>query len=245
MGNVVQFFSNMAAPGWVVWEYPSRFSVLEWENLAKERALVCWEPLLSQGGDLWYFLLVGTKAAYLRFPLLPFPVSCFCRMSFGPHQGEEGLSVGSRVSVRWVVLLEFEVHVLPWCLCQSFWRVWRQAIVIWGVLVCGVSLSFSDSCQCSDESVAGGLLLLLLSRFSRVRLCATPQTAAHQTPPSLGFSRQEHWSGLPYLPMPFFWIIPETLVLFVVWANSFGWFHLANIYCVLSECQTLKFCAFN
>ena len=42
------------------------------------------------------------------------------------------------------------------------------------------------------------LLLLLLSRFSRVRLCATPQTAAHQAPLSLGFSRQEHWSGLPF-----------------------------------------------
>ena len=42
---------------------------------------------------------------------------------------------------------------------------------------------------------------LLLSRFSRVRLCATPETAAHQAPPSLGFSRQEHWSGLP-LPSP-------------------------------------------
>ena len=36
------------------------------------------------------------------------------------------------------------------------------------------------------------LLLLLLSRSSRVRLCVIPQTAAHQTPPSLGFSRQEH-----------------------------------------------------
>ena len=44
-------------------------------------------------------------------------------------------------------------------------------------------------------------ILLLLSRFSRVRLCATPQTAAHQAPPSLGFSRQEHWSGLPF-PSP-------------------------------------------
>ena len=30
-----------------------------------------------------------------------------------------------------------------------------------------------------------------------IRLCATPQTAAHQAPPSLEFSRQEHWSGLP------------------------------------------------
>ena len=45
------------------------------------------------------------------------------------------------------------------------------------------------------------LLLLLLSHFSRVRLCETPQTAAHQAPPSLGFSRQEHWSGLPF-PSP-------------------------------------------
>ena len=41
------------------------------------------------------------------------------------------------------------------------------------------------------------LLLLLLSRFSRVRLCATPQMAAHQAPLSLGFSRQEYWSGVP------------------------------------------------
>ena len=43
------------------------------------------------------------------------------------------------------------------------------------------------------------VLLLLLSRFSRVRLCATPQTAAHQASLSLGFSMQEHWSVLPFL----------------------------------------------
>ena len=45
------------------------------------------------------------------------------------------------------------------------------------------------------------LLLLLLSHFSRVRLCVTPSTAAHQAPLSLGFCRQEHWSGLPF-PSP-------------------------------------------
>ena len=45
------------------------------------------------------------------------------------------------------------------------------------------------------------LLLLLLNRFSHVRLCATPQTAAHQASPSLGFSRQEYWSGLTF-PSP-------------------------------------------
>ena len=42
------------------------------------------------------------------------------------------------------------------------------------------------------------LLLLLLSRFIRVRLCATPQMETHQAPPSLGYSRQEYWSGLPF-----------------------------------------------
>ena len=45
------------------------------------------------------------------------------------------------------------------------------------------------------------MLLLLLSCFSHVWLCATPKTTACQAPPSLGFSRQEHWSGLPF-PSP-------------------------------------------
>ena len=44
-------------------------------------------------------------------------------------------------------------------------------------------------------------LLLLLSHFSRIQLCATPWTAAYQAPPSMGFSRQEYWSGVP-LPSP-------------------------------------------
>ena len=45
------------------------------------------------------------------------------------------------------------------------------------------------------------LCYAMLSHFSRVRHCATPETAAHQAPQSLGFSRQEHWSGLPF-PSP-------------------------------------------
>ena len=45
------------------------------------------------------------------------------------------------------------------------------------------------------------MCVYLLSHFSRVRLCMTPETAAHQAPPSLGLSRQEHWSGLPF-PSP-------------------------------------------
>ena len=37
--------------------------------------------------------------------------------------------------------------------------------------------------------------------LSRVRLFATPRTVAHQAPLSMGFSRQEYWSGLPF-PSP-------------------------------------------
>ena len=50
---------------------------------------------------------------------------------------------------------------------------------------------------------------LLLSHFSRVQLCATPQTAAHQGPLSLGFSRQEHWSRLPF-PSPMMKVKSES-----------------------------------
>ena len=35
--------------------------------------------------------------------------------------------------------------------------------------------------------------------LSRVRLFVTPWTVAHQAPLSMGFSRQEYWSGLPFL----------------------------------------------
>ena len=39
--------------------------------------------------------------------------------------------------------------------------------------------------------------------LSRVRPSAIPWTVAHQAPLSMGFSRQEYWSGVP-LPSPFF-----------------------------------------
>ena len=56
--------------------------------------------------------------------------------------------------------------------------------------------------------------------LSRARLFATPWTAAHQAPPSMGFSRQEHWSGAP-VPAP----ILEYSQLTTLWqfqANSKG-----------------------
>ena len=47
----------------------------------------------------------------------------------------------------------------------------------------------------------------------RVWLFVTPWTVAHQAPPSMGFSRQEHWSGLPF-PSPLGMVVPPSFLYF-------------------------------
>ena len=54
-----------------------------------------------------------------------------------------------------------------------------------------VAISFSNA----------GKWKVKVKSLSRVWLFTTPRTAAHQAPPSMGFSRQEYWSGVP-LPSP-------------------------------------------
>ena len=90
------------------------------------------------------------------------------------------------------ILKDDAVKVL-YSVCQEIWNIqqWPQDWI----------RSIFIAIPKKDNAKECMLLLLLLSHFSRVRLCATPQTAAHQAPPSLGFSRQEHWSGLPF-PSP-------------------------------------------
>ena len=87
----------------------------------------------------------------------------------------------------------------------SFHRCVHLLIVSFiGLFSCSACISFafpsSKDLGRWEFKIKSRSLLLLLSGFSRVRLCATPYTAAHQAPPSLGFSRQEHWSGLPFPP---------------------------------------------
>ena len=65
--------------------------------------------------------------------------------------------------------------------------------------------------------------------LSRVQLLATPWTAAYQAPPSMGFSRQEYWSGMQ-LPSPIFFCIlmrflvnsclPHTVKLKVIYCGT-------------------------
>ena len=54
-----------------------------------------------------------------------------------------------------------------------------------------VAISFSNAWKWKEK----------VKSLSRVRLLATPWAAAYQAPPSMGFSRQEYWSGVP-LPSP-------------------------------------------
>ena len=74
------------------------------------------------------------------------------------------------------------------------------------------------------------LLPLLLSHFSRVWLCATPWTAAHQAPPSTGFSRQEYWSGVP-LPSPPFPLGYPQICFLCLWVH----FCFVNNICIIKK----------
>ena len=68
-----------------------------------------------------------------------------------------------------------------------------------------VAISFSNA----------GKWKVKVKSLSRVRLLATPWTAAYQAPPSMGFSRQEYWSGVPS-PSPM-----ERLATPVFWPREF------------------------
>ena len=54
---------------------------------------------------------------------------------------------------------------------------------------------------CLYMSIIYPLVIVIVKSLSRVRLFATPWTVANQASPSMGFSRQEYWSGLPF-PSP-------------------------------------------
>ena len=102
-------------------------------------------------------------------------------------------------------LSSVRLSVTPWtaaCQVPLFLEFSRQEY--WSGLpfpspaeICKVT----QSKQCMNISYYDCYFYAMLSHFSRVRLCVTPEMAAHQTPPSLGLSRQEPWSGLPF-PSP-------------------------------------------
>ena len=107
---------------------------------------------------------------------------------------------------------------------EGNWTLWPFPMLPWAAAAAAKSLqSCPTLCDPTDSnppgsSVPGILQARILEwaaisssnawkwkvkvkSLSHVRLFATPWTAAYQAPPSMGFSRQEYWSGLP-LPSP-------------------------------------------
>ena len=110
----------------------------------------------------------------------------------------------AKIKRKWVKFFNEKVHVL--CYSYSFKANNKNPLLsklfgmdtFWLIIL---KSNFFVSSLIVHVPHLYSVLLLLLSRFSRVQLCAIPETAAHQAPPTQGFSRQEHWSGLPF-PSP-------------------------------------------
>ena len=152
-----------------------------------------------------------TIVYYSCFPL----ILCYIVSFFSTYVIKQTIHSYSRFSLCYVLKL-----LSPVWLFATLWTVAQQAPLSMGILreriLEWVAISASrGSSQPKDwtqvSHTAGRfftiwatrdvLLLLLPTHFSCGWLCAAPEMAAHQAPPSPGFSRQEHWSGLPF-PSP-------------------------------------------
>ena len=85
----------------------------------------------------------------------------------------------------------------------------REVGLYWTHLICVLHLSTllayqvlgHSFCFCCRRSKGTSQLLLLFSHLVVSNFCLTPSTVAHQAPLSMGFPRQEYWSGQPF-PSP-------------------------------------------
>ena len=68
------------------------------------------------------------------------------------------------------------------------------------ILTCSPHIFFSSFSTRGNSFTPFLLLMGMFQSINRVQLFVIPWTIAHQTPLSMGFSRQECWSGLPYPP---------------------------------------------
>ena len=112
----------------------------------------------------------------------------------------------------YTMFLDFHMDALIYDTCIfSFWlhSVWH-------------SLDSSASLQMTQVCSFLWLLACMLSHFSHVWLCVTLWTIACQAPLSMGFSRQEYWSGLPF-PPPFYGVIFNWVIFNYVYVS-----HLFN-----------------
>ena len=139
----------------------------------------------SGSSELGYCSWVSCPSSLFKVaPSLPltaaFPRNCF------PLPVTEGAKEADLREMGW--------RYLPWHRrCTSGWAPEQ-----------GTILGFCPQNEDADHGIfPGDLPVCVLSHFSHDWLFATPWTIGRQAPLSIGFSRQEYWSGLPF-PSPFF-----------------------------------------
>ena len=128
----------------------------------------------------------------------------------------------STLRMRWPKYWSFSFSVVPSKEIPgliSFRMDWLDLLAVQGTLKSLLQHHSSKASMLQRSAffivqLSHPYMILLLSRFSRVRLCAIPEMAAHQAPPSLGFCRQEHWSGLPF-PSPIYMMLACLIYLFL------------------------------
>ena len=82
--------------------------------------------------------------------------------------------------------------------CASLYLLAHASLLTFGVIT---QASFLIKRMMQKDALPSEPQKVKVKSFSRVGLFATPWTIAYQAPPSMEFSRQEHWSGLPF-PSP-------------------------------------------
>ena len=99
-------------------------------------------------------------------------------------------SGGDGIPVELFQILKDDAVKVLYSICQQIWKIqhwpqdWKRSVFI-------PIPKKGNAKECSSEAKS----------LSHVRLFATPWTVAYQAPPSVGFFRQEYWSGLPF-PSP-------------------------------------------
>ena len=81
------------------------------------------------------------------------------------------------------------------------WSIVECGLLTSPALIAELSISAFNYVRFSSYILVAVIVKVKVKSLSRVQLFATPWTVAYQAPPSMGFSRQKYWSGLPF-PSP-------------------------------------------
>ena len=139
--------------------------------------------------------------------------------------------------------------VRSWVLCSlqrawlARWRGWREQVVVGEsfALLILVPALLPRAKSGPQSNLRSTSMRCMLSCFSCVWLFATLWTVAHQAPQSMGFSRQEFWSGLPFSSCrgsscPRDWTQVQSCIaggFFTPWTTGEAHIHNNNCYCYL------------